>query len=184
MNEVLNVIKKRRSVRTYTKEQVSQENLDLIIEAGIYAPTANNEQPWHFTVIQNAEMLARINAECSRAMALSDNEWIRKAGANPAFRVTYNAPTLIIVSGKNEATSFQADCSAAIENMILAAASLGIGSVWLGLVRFYFSLEGSNEEFAIPEGYKPFYAVAFGYNANEREGVAPKRNTEVVNYIR
>jgi len=184
MNEVLNVIKKRRSVRTYAKEQLSQENLDQIIEAGIYAPTANNEQPWHFTVVQNEEMLARINAECSRGMASSDNEWMKKMGANSSFRVTYGAPTLIIVSGKNEATSFQADCSAAIENMILAAASMGIGSVWLGLVRFYFSLEGSNTELGIPEGYKPFYAVAFGYNANEKEAVAPKRKTDVVNYIR
>jgi len=184
MNEVLNVIKKRRSVRTYTNEQLSQENLDQIIEAGIYAPTANNEQPWHFTIIQNPEMLARINAECSRGMALADNEWMKKMGANPAFKVTYNAPTLIVVSGKNEATAFQADCSAAIQNMILAAASLGIGSVWLGLVRFFFASENANKDLGIPDGYNPFYAVAFGYNSSDKEASGPKRNTDVVNYIR
>jgi len=184
MNEVLNVIKKRRSIRTYAKEQLSQDNLDLIILAGIYAPTANNEQPWHFTVVQNAEMLARINAECSRGMALSDNEWMRKMGANPAFRFTYGAPTLIIVSGKKEATAFAADCSAAIENMILAAASLGIGSVWLGLVNFFFNAEDSIKDLGIPDGYKPFYGVAFGYNSSEKEAAGPKRKTDVVNYIR
>lgn len=184
MNEVLNVIKKRRSVRTYTKEQLSQENLDLIIEAGIYAPTACNEQPWHFTIIQNPEMLAHINAECSRNMALSDTDWIRKMGANPAFRVTYNAPTLIIVSGKKDATALAADCSAAIENMILAAASLGIGSVWLGLVNHFFKAKDAMQDLGIPEGYEPFYGVVFGYNANEKEAVGPKRNTDVVNYIR
>jgi nitroreductase len=184
MNEVLNVIKKRRSVRTYTKQQLSQEDLDLIIEAGIYAPTANNEQPWHFTVVQDPEMLARINAECSRAMALSDNEWMRKMGANPAFRVTYNAPTLIIVSGKKDATAFQADCSTAIQNMILAGSSLGIGSVWLGLVNFFFGSENAARDLGIPDGYKPFYGVAFGYNASDKEAAGPKRNTDVVNFIR
>ncbi|MBU3178504.1 nitroreductase family protein [Clostridium estertheticum] len=55
MNEVLKTIKNRRSVRSYFSEQTKQEELDLIIESGIYAPSGNNDQPWHFTVIQNKE---------------------------------------------------------------------------------------------------------------------------------
>lgn len=57
MNEVLNAIRNRRSVRTYLSTQIKQEDLDLIIESDIYAPSGNNDQPWHFTVIQNKEMI-------------------------------------------------------------------------------------------------------------------------------
>ncbi len=74
MNEVLNVIKNRRSVRNFKPEQISQESLELILEAGIYAPTAHNDQPWHFTVIQNEDFLRYINEKTRGAMAGS---WVQ-----------------------------------------------------------------------------------------------------------
>lgn len=182
MNEVLKVIKNRRSVRSYRHEQISQEDLDLIIEAGIYAPTAHNDQPWHFTVIQNRELLQHINEKAKELMAKSDVEWIQKSGSNPDFQLTYNAPTLVIVSGRKNAMAWEADCAAAIQNMLIAAESLNIGSVWLGLLRFFFEQEDEVGKLGIPEGYQPYYGVAFGFKAKEQ--VAPKRNVDVVNYIR
>lgn len=184
MNEVLKTIKDRRSVRKYKADQIKEEELSEILEAGMYAPTANNEQPWHFTVIQNPEMLNRINEQVSELMAKSENEMLRKMGSNPAFRVTYDAPTLIIISGKKDGVAWQADCSAAIQNMMLAAESMNIGSVWLGLVRQIFTVEDEMEKLGIPESYVPFYGVSFGYKANEKAAEAPKRNRDVVNYIR
>lgn len=184
MNEVLKVIKSRRSVRNFKPEQVSQESLDLILEAGIYAPTAHNEQPWHFTVIQNQEMLQYINEKTREEMVKTDIEWVQKMGSNPSFQVTYNAPTLIIVSGRKDAMAWGADCAAAIQNILIAGESLDIGSVWLGLLRFYYEQEGEVEKLGIPEGYQPYYGIALGYKANEKEQTAPKRNLEVINYIR
>ncbi len=184
MNEVLKVIKSRRSVRNFRAGQISQESLDLIIEAGIYAPTAHNQQPWHFTVIQNEEILQYINEKTREEMAKSDVPWIQKTGSNPNFLVTYNAPTLIIVSGRTDGMAWGADCAAAIQNMLIAAESMDIGSVWLGLLRFFFEQEGETEKLEIPEGYQPYYGIAFGYKANEKEQIAPKRNLDVVNYIR
>ncbi|ATW26780.1 nitroreductase family protein [Candidatus Formimonas warabiya] len=181
MNEVLKAIKSRRSIRSYKPEQISQEALDLIIEAAVYAPTAHNDQPWHFTVIQNQEMLQYINKKVREAMAKSDIQWVQKTGANPGFQVTYDAPTLIVVSGRTDAMAWTADCAAAIQNMLVAAESLGIGSVWLGLLRFFFQDEEMGK-LQIPEGYQPYYGVALGYKA--REYAAPKRNLDVVNYIR
>lgn len=183
MNEVLKVIKSRRSVRNYKQDQINKENLDLIIEAGIYAPTAHNDQPWHFTVIQNEELLKNINEKSKKLMAKSDIEWIKQMGLNPKFQVTYNAPTLIVVSGREDAMAWVTDCSAAIQNMLIAAESLNIGSVWLGLLKFFFEQEDEIKKLGIPEGYKPFYGVALGYNANEKKQAAPKRNMDVVNYI-
>lgn len=184
MNEVLKAIKSRRSVRNFKQDQISQENLELILEAGIYAPTANNEQPWHFTVIQNEEFLRYINDKTREEMAGADIEWVKKMGSNPAFYVTYNAPTLIIVSGRTDATAWSADCAAAIENILLAAESLDIGSVWLGLLRYYYRQEDEVNKLGIPEGYQPYYGIALGYKSGEKKDIIPIRNRDVINYIR
>ena len=184
MNEVLKTIKSRRSVRSYKGEQIKQEELDLIIEAGIYAPTGHNDQPWHFTVIQNKALIQEINTLSKEIMANSDLDWMKAVAANPEYDITYGAPTLVIVSGRINGVTPQTDCDAAIQNMLLAAESLNIGSVWLGLVRFYLNIEGKSQELGIPDGYQPLYGVALGYKKNDKEQVAPKRNYDVVNYIR
>jgi nitroreductase len=182
MNEVINAILTRRSVRRYEKRQIESTALNAILEAGIHAPTAHNQQPWFFTVVQNEELLDRINRETSAEMAKSDNEWVRTMGNNPDFRVTYDAPTLIVVSGQKGAMAYPVDCSAAMQNMLLAAHSLGIGSVWLGLLRFWLAKPEAAKLLNIPEGYEPFYGAAFGYPAGELPP-APERNRGVINYI-
>lgn len=184
MNEILKIIKNRRSIRSYKPEQISQETLDLIIEAAIYAPTAHNQQPWHFTIVQNPQLLEHINQKTREAMARSDNDWARKTGSDPDFYVTYKAPTLIIVSGRKDAMDWHADCSAAIENMLIAAESLNIGSVWLGLMRFYFEQKEELAKLQIPDGYEALYGVALGYKTVEKNPDAPRRNFDVVDYIR
>lgn len=184
MNEVLKAIKNRRSVRRYKPEQISEADLEMILEAGMYAPTAHNEQPWHFTVIQNPELLSLMNEKAKEEMAKSDVDWIHSWGLNPNYKVIYDAPTLIVVSGRKDGMAWQVDCAAAIENMLIAAESLNIGSVWLGLMNYYLRLDGAAAKLGIPEGYEPFYAVAFGRKADEEPKAGPKRNKNVVNYIR
>ncbi len=183
MSDVLNVIKNRRSVRNFKQEQINQESIDIIIEAGIYAPTAHNDQPWHFTVVQNQELLEKINLISKKGMANSGVEWMQKMSANPNFHLTYHAPTLIIVSGRKDALAWSVDCAAAIQNMLLVAEDMNIGSVWLGLVRFFLNDEEEVKKLGIPEGYEPFYGVAFGYKEKEH-APAPKRKLDVVNFIR
>lgn len=184
MNEVLKTLKGRRSIRAYLPDQIPNEDLQAILEAGIYAPTAHNDQPWHFTVIQNKEKLQYISDKSKELMAESEIEWIKNMGLNDKVNILYNAPTLIIVSGKKDAVAPKVDCSAAIENMLIAAESLNIGSVWLGLVTFFFQLEDEVKKLGIPEGYEPYYGVALGYKANEKNPTAPKRNLDVINYIK
>jgi nitroreductase len=184
MNEVLKVIKNRRSIRSYLTTQLSKEDLELIIEAGIYAPSGHNDQPWHFTVIQNREIIQYISDKAKELMLKSDVDWVKRMGAAPNINLVHNAPTLIIVSGNKNALSPKTDCSAAIQNMLLASESLNIGSVWLGLVSFFFKLEDEVKKLGVPEGYEPYYGVALGYKAITKEIVAPKRNLNVVNYIK
>jgi nitroreductase len=184
MNEVINVIKNRRSIRNFKKEQLSDESLELILEAGIYAPTAHNDQPWHFTVIQNEEVLKYMNEKTREGMSVSDIPWVNKMGANPSYLVTYDAPTLIVVSGRTDGIAWEVDCAAAIENILLAAESLNIGSVWLGLLTYFFHQEGEVQKLGIPEGYKPFYGISLGYKQDEKQPPAPKRKLDIIQYIR
>ncbi len=184
MNDVIKTIKERRSVRSYgTGRQISDGDLALILEAGMYAPTAHNEQPWYFTVVQNKELLEKINLKANAVMAKSDNDWLRGLGSDPNFRATYNAPTVIFVSGRDDAMAAHTDCALAIMNMLNAAQSLGIGSVFVGLLWPYITTPEAPAELQIPEGYKLLHAVAFGYQSGEKLP-APPRKTDVVTYIK
>ena len=99
MNEVLETIKNRRSIRKYSSEQIKNEELDMILESAIYAPTGHNDQPWHFTVIQNKELIDEMSVESKKLMAESPVDWMAKMGRAENLHLFYNAPTVIVVSG-------------------------------------------------------------------------------------
>jgi len=182
-NETIKSIMNRRSTRRFKEEQITEEELQILLDAGIQAPTAINEQPWHFTVIQDKEMINNMSDKNKEIMRQSDNEHIASFGKKDV-NIFYKAPTLIIVSGKTGTTSPLVDCSAAIENILVAAESIGLGSVWIGSVKFLFADKDEVKKFNLPEGYEPYYAVSIGYKENDTVLGPSKRNKDVVNYIR
>lgn len=182
-NLVLDTIMKRRSVRSYKDDQIKEDELQAILDAGIQAPSANNCQPWYFTVIQDNVFIQYMNEKSKEIMINSEDERISNAGKGNV-NLFYNAPTLIIVSGKENEVSAKVDSSAAIENMLLAAESLGIGGVWIGMIRFFISDNKEVKKLNIPDGYRPFYAVALGYKKDDAISGPTKRNKDVVGYIR
>jgi len=184
MNEVLETIKNRRSVRSYRPDQIKEQELDLILEAGTFAPSGHNSQPWHFTVIQDMEFIDRINDVARKNMAISDVDWIKDLGSKPQYRITYNAPTLIIVSGNRNQKTWKADCAAAIQNMLLAAESMDVGSVWLGLIRFWFQEKEEVKKLALPDGYEVYYGISFGYKKFRRSSPAPERKKDIIKYLK
>ena len=181
-NTVLEVIKSRRSIRKYLPKQIKVGELRAILEAGAYAPSAHNDQSWHFTVIRSKELIDRISEKSKERMAAEKPGWVKSMGLNEAFHVLYNAPAVVVVSMRKGAISPLVDCSAAIQNMLLAAESLDIGSCWIGLARFYFSIKKELPRLKIPKGYEPCYAVTFGYKA-QRPGRALPRKENAVNYL-
>ena len=182
-NEVLKTIRYRRSTRKYKDEQISEEELQTILEAGIQAPSANNSQSWYFTVIQNVDMINFISEKSKEVMLQSDNECIVNIGKKDG-NILYNAPTVIVVSGKEDVSSSLVDSSAAIENMLIACESIDLGAVWIGLVRFFFTLDDEVKKLKLPNGYKPLYAVSIGYRNNDNIPGPSKRNKDVIDYIR
>lgn len=184
-NQVLDTIKKRRTTRAYLSEQIKKEQLQIVLEAGLYAPSAHNQQSWHFTVIQNQNLIAELNKVSKEIAKDSSDEMIKKMASNETFNVFYNAPTLILVSGNKSSMMPQVDCAAASENMLIAAESINLGSCWNGFVSFIFNSDRREEyikKLKIPEGYDPYYAIAIGYKKTEVIN-APKRKGNNITFL-
>lgn len=178
MSETIKTILNRRSIRTYKPEQIKDEELEIILQAGQYAPSARNQQSWHFTVVQNPEVLEKINAISKAVYEKSDNEVFKERAKAENFSLFYHAPTYIIISGENSAVAPVADGALALGNLFLAAEALGIGSVWIHAVNFLNETEEGKalfKELGIPEGYTPIGSGAFGYKAGETPKAAPRR---------
>lgn len=188
MNETLQTIRLRRSVRVYTEQQVSDENLNQILAAAVCAPSGMNYQDWHFTAIQNADLLVRLNDKVKSAFAKSDNPQWQERGHSDTYCCYYHAPTLVVVSAKADSPLSPFDSACAMENMFLAAKSLGIGSCWINQlgqtcddpeVRAFLT-----EEFGIPEDYKVFACAALGYAPADMPVKERKMKEYVVTVIR
>lgn len=96
-NEVLENIKARRSVRAYTSQQVSEEDLQAILETATYAPSGMHLETWHFTAIQNVDKLTELNERIKGAFAKSDDSRLQERGHSKTYCCYYHAPTLVIV---------------------------------------------------------------------------------------
>lgn len=166
----LDLAKKRFSVRSYSTEPVSQEELNLILEAAQVAPTACNNQPFHILAVQSKEVLAKISKSTN----------------------FYNAPLVLIILGDNsqawtrEYDNYKAtdiDASIATDHMMLQATALGLGSLWI----CYFDPEILRNELNIPSNLRPINILAIGHNsgniqAPDRHSTKRKQINELVSY--
>lgn len=185
MNGVLETIRNRRSVRQFSPEQITNKELDAILEAGIWAPSGHNAQPWHFLVVRDKKKIDEMSRHTVDLMSLSNTEWIRKLAAKEGYHLFHRAPTVIIVSGvKTDDVLLPplADCSAAIENMLLAAESMNIGTCWVGLTKFLFDIPEEIEELGIPKEFHPLYSVCVGYKMDAYIPSAPHRKEGRIAY--
>lgn len=178
-NETLDILMRRRSVRAYTKEQIREEELNTILNAGLYAP-CGGDQEWHFTAVQSKALLAQIGAAAKEGARHTGIDFLVNLGSAESFDCLHGVPTLIIVSALEQGTSPVEDCSAATENMLIAAESLGLGSCWMFFALLAFSSsqgEGLRMALKIPEGYRPYTSVGLGYSAEEtKQAAARKQN--------
>ena len=159
-NETMQSIMARRSYKEFDGRPIDDEALETIVTAGLYAPTGMNRQPWHFTVIKSPEWLKKFgDARRSLPMPPGIPEAVLKNMGDPMR----NAPVVIIVSAKEGGTSHEDSCLA-MENMFIAAASLGIMSGWdHAMVMDMFNHCPELKAELIPEGYKVYAAAFFGY---------------------
>ncbi len=168
-NSVIEAIITRRSIRHYIRRDVDKSLIDLLLKSAMYAPSARNEQPWHFIVIDQQELFERIMK------------------VHPYAKMLSEAGVAILVCGdeKLELSKgyWPVDCSAATQNILLAAHSLGLGAVWLGVYPRRERMDGITEIFSLPAHIHPFSLVSIGYPAEEKK-VPERLNEERVRWNR
>jgi nitroreductase len=164
---IIETITSRRSIRRFKKEYITNEELHAILDAGNMAPSGNNKQPWHFTVIKNSELINTLNVDGKKCCVEVPIPFVQKVGLNPRFNMFYGAPQIIVVSKLNDSVTPEQDCAAATQNILLAAESLNIGSCWVGYIGIGFSTPWFMEKYRtllkLPENATPLYVIALGY---------------------
>ncbi len=164
-NPVIDAILKRRSIRRYSGRPVDKSDIDIVLKAAMHAPSARNQQPWHFMVIDRQDLLERI------------------ADIHPYASMLPQAELAILILGdENLELSkgyWPVDCAAATQNILLAAHALGLGAVWLGVYPREERQKGLSELFRLPGNIHPFSLVSVGYPA-EKKAPAERFNSERV----
>lgn len=180
-NPVIENIMARRSVRAYKDQAVPRELLEQVVECGINAPNAMNAQQWEVRVVESKEWITKATEAYKQSMKGTPGE---KMISDPSFKNMFrNAPAVIFI-GHKPSKFTQVDCGLMAENMMLAAKSLGLGTVCMaGPVMFFLQPEGAEylKTLAFSEGYEPLICIGIGY-ADESPAAKP-RNKEVVKYI-
>jgi nitroreductase len=184
---VIEVIRARRSTRSFEERQIPRQDLELLLEAAIWAPSGSNGQSWLFTAIQNRELLSRLNELVRQGFQtwVPDDDYPAKAGAkagarNEGFNFYHRAPTLIIASNRPNYENAMADCSLALENIFLTAESLGLGSCYINPLHWLRDDRGVRDflfDLGIPREHTICSAAAIGYTAKPSSPPPRKPNT-------
>ena len=149
----MEAISTRRSVRSFTSKPIAKEIVEELLRAAMSAPSAGNEQPWQFVVMDDRRMLDRI------------------IDVNPNAKMCKEAQAAILVCGDTSKEKYPGfwvqDCSAAAQNILLAAHDKGIGSVWTGVYPIEERVEGFKRLLGLPENVVPFCLVPLGYPAKQ-----------------
>jgi nitroreductase len=145
----MDTILKRHSVRSYSSEPIDDATIEKIVHAGMAAPSAMGSKPWHFIVISDRDKM---------------NAIVR---IHPYAQMLPQAQRAILVCGDISAEIlpdfFQQNCAAATENVLIAAASFGLGSVWVGLYPNENYRRDFKKLFSLPDGIEPFALVPLGF---------------------
>ena len=167
---IVESIMTRTSIRDYTDQAVSADTIETLLRAGMAAPSAVNKQPWHFIVVNKKEKLMEL------------------ASTNPYAKMLEKAPLAIVVCGdmskalEGDARAFWVqDCSAATENILLAAHALGLGAVWTGLYPNMERVDAVSEVLNLTDNIIPLCTVVIGYPA-EQPQPKDKWNPDNVSY--
>ena len=169
MNEVIKCLTTRRSVRAYSERQVDEKALELILEAGRYAPTGMGLQSPIMVVVQDKETIKKLSAMNAAVMGMDKDPF-------------YGAPTVIIVLADKTKRTFEQDGSLVMGNLMNAAFSLGVDSCWINRAKEVFDTEEGKallKEWGIEGDYEGIGNCILGY----REGELPTPKARKENYV-
>ncbi len=166
LNAKADIIFNRRSIRLYKSGPlISDETLHFLLDAAMSAPTARNRQPWHFVVVTRKDLLEELSRR------------------HPYGKMLATAAMAVLICGdpglESEESYIVQACSAATQNLLLAAEAVGLGAVWLGVHPRRERSEAIRDLLAIPENIIPVSLVSIGYPAEEKPRNANYRQSRV-----
>ena len=180
-NPVIENIMTRRSIRSYKEQAVPRELLDKVTECGIYAANAMNAQQWEVRIVDSKEWIDQTTQTYKESVKGTPGE---KSTADPSFKNMFrNAPAVIFI-GHKPGMLTQVDCGLMAGNIMLAAKSLGLGTVCMaGPVMFFKQPAGEPylKSLNFSDGYEPLLCIGIGYA--DEEPTAKPRNKEVIKYV-
>lgn len=163
--EIMEAIRTRRSIRKYEDKPISEEMIRKMLKAAMMAPSAGNAQPWRFIVINERERLDAMK------------------GIHPHLSMVTQAQLGILICGDLSLEKFPGywvqDCSAAMQNMLLAIHGMGLGAVWTGIYPMQDRIDAVKTMFALPESVIPLGFVPMGYPAQSPKSESRYREDRV-----
>jgi nitroreductase len=194
----LDTIFTRRSVRAYTRQAVDAATIRALLDAAVQAPTAMHEEPWAFVVVQDAATLKRLSdrAKGTLVHAAAHYRGLQAAGdpemrrafldrlADPDFSIFYDATTLIVICAKPKGPFVVADCWLAAENLMLAAAALGLGTCCIGSALPMLNSPETKAELGIPRTIEAVAPIVVGVPRESAAADAGRREPDVLSWIR
>ena len=169
--EALEVLKNRRAIRKFKSEQITEEQLNAVLEAGTFAPTGGGTQGVQIIAVQNPENVAKVDALNAKV--------IGKEGVHPY----YGAPTIILILETPECFTHELDGAAVCTNMVNAAYAVGLGSCWIYRCKQMFEMEEGKEllkEWGLPENLTGVASIALGYADCEQPVPKPRKEGYIV----
>lgn len=171
MNEMIRTILERRSCRSFTKEPVSQETVDTILDCALCAPSGKGLETWQFTAVMDREKIQRLCKAVGEAL-----------GRGPEYNM-YDPAVLIITSNEKDSKYREVDNACAMENIYLASQALGLGCVWINQLLTCFDEPKVREilrEFGLPDSQGVYGCAAIGYPAEMPKEKARKGTKRIV----
>jgi nitroreductase len=199
-NDVLDAIRSRRSIRQFQDKPVETPVIETLLEAGRLAPTAMGKQACHFLVVTDREVIAKLSTMCVDLVTfVMKHAWITKwfvpVAGDKEFRkivlsrrggredpVYYKAPCIIALAAPKDNHHGVADCMVAAENIMIAATSLGLGTVLVGYGAVFGRRKEGRELVGLPKDMDVHGVVCVGYPEKEPEG-APERKENLIGWV-
>ena len=190
MNETIKTMLDRRTIRKYKPEQITEDELNLILEVGLHAPNAGGRQSAIIVCSQNAEINSKLGKINKGVMPIGTPSLGRVSSEQPSIlddsgikSAFYDAPTVLTLFAPKENFNLTADCFVAAQNMIIAASSLGIGSCMVARAIETFATEEGwkiQKEWGLDESYEAKVHIALGYPDGDWPTAKPRKDGRII----
>ena len=178
-------IKGRRSVRCYSNESVSKEQIDAVLEAGVWAPTGMAREPWRFIIIEDKKLIKYVSDETKRVVQKMMPPLAERFTTEEDI-ICYNAPVLVLICAEKDpqwSNLNLLDSVLATQNMFLKAYEMGLGTCFMGFVSFLNSKPDILKQIGVPENYELMVPFILGH-PKTKQGTGKRKKHNVAKWIK